>query len=108
MQKKPTQPFIFLIQPSYGGEVLPTDILMDMSQLHKLDMPGFMARNSKEVRGPEIFNFAATLWSQYNRVGAVGFCWGGWAVFKLGARSSDGLVNYISTAHPSLLEKSEV
>ncbi|KAF9766230.1 hypothetical protein IL306_001394 [Fusarium sp. DS 682] len=92
----------------YGGEVLPTDILMNLSQLHKLDMPGFMARNSKEVRGPELVNFAAALRSQYKRVGAVGFCWGGWAVFRLGARSSNGLVDCISTAHPSLLEESEV
>lgn len=37
-------------------------------------------------------------------MGAVGYCWGGWAVFKLGAKSGNGLVDCISTAHPSLLE----
>ena len=33
---------------------------------------------------------------------------GGWAVFKLGAKSENGLVDAISTAHPSLLDHAEV
>lgn len=41
----------------------------------------------------------------YKRIGAVGFCYGGWAVFRLGGA---GLLDCISTAHPSLLEKSEI
>lgn len=97
-----------LIPLSYGGEVLPTEILMDPSQLHKIDLLAFTSRNSKEIRRPELISFATALKSQYKRVGAVGFCWGGWAVFELGARNHGGLVDCISTAHPSLLEESEV
>lgn len=33
---------------------------------------------------------------------------GGWAVFKLGAKENNNLVDCISTAHPSLLDKAEV
>jgi len=92
----------------FGGEVLPSDILRDTSQWHKLDMPGFMGRNTKEIREPEIFSCARALRSQYKRVGVIGFCFGGWAVFRLGAKGNDGLVDCISTAHPSLLEKGEI
>ncbi|EMD66835.1 hypothetical protein COCSADRAFT_169722 [Bipolaris sorokiniana ND90Pr] len=57
----------------FGGEVLPTEILKDTSQLNKIDLPGFLSRNSKEIREPELL-------------------------------SGNGLVDCISTAHPSLLE----
>ncbi|KUJ12522.1 alpha/beta-hydrolase [Mollisia scopiformis] len=92
----------------FGGEVLPPEILDDPSQWHTLDFPGFMARNSKSVREQEILACAQALRSQYKRVGAAGFCFGGWAVFRLGAKEHANLVNCISTAHPSLLEKSEI
>ncbi|EUC43350.1 hypothetical protein COCMIDRAFT_38713 [Bipolaris oryzae ATCC 44560] len=89
----------------YGGEVLPAEFLKDMSQLRKVDLPGVMVRSSKETREPELLRFATELGSQYNRVGAISFCRGGWAVFKLGARSDSSLVYCISAVHPSLLEK---
>ena len=87
--------------------MLPLDILQDQSQWHKLDLPAFLARNTKEIRGPEIIACATTLRAQYARTGAVGFCFGGWGVFWLGAKGR-GLVDCISTAHPSLLEQSEI
>lgn len=72
-------------------------------------MKGFITRNSKQIREPEIVSVAAALRSQYKRVAAIGFCWGGWAVFRLGAKShSPPLVDCISTAHPSLLEPTEI
>lgn len=37
----------------------------------------------------------------------MGFCFGGWGVFRLGAKDNQ-LVDCISTAHPSLLEKKEI
>lgn len=95
---------------SYGGERLDFDILSqpDRRDWDKLDLAGFLARNRKEVRRPEIFECAKTLRSQYSKVGVIGFCWGGWAVFQLGAKENHGLVDCISTAHPSLLEKEEI
>lgn len=41
------------------------------------------------------------------RIGAIGFCFGGWGVFRLGAKGRN-LVDCIATAHPSFLEKSEI
>lgn len=66
-----------------------------------------MARNSKEIRGPEMAEAARELRAQHKRVGAIGFCYGGWAVFRLGAKANP-LVDAISTGHPSLLEKLEI
>ena len=73
-----------------------------------LDLPGFAARNGKAVREPEIIAFARVLRAQYKRVAAIGFCYGGWAVFRLGAKANNGLVDCVSTAHPSRLTKEEI
>lgn len=51
---------------------------------------------------------------QYNTradtfVGAVGFCYGGWAAFRLGAREHQPpLVDCISVGHPSLLTRRDI
>lgn len=92
----------------FGGEVLPLDILLDQSQWNKIDLPGFLGRNSKAIRAPEIVKCARALRSKFQRVGAVGFCLGGWGVFHLGAKDKQGLVDCISTAHPTMLEKEEI
>ncbi|KAF3407362.1 hypothetical protein DPV78_000305 [Talaromyces pinophilus] len=93
----------------FGGEQQPLEILLDQSQWNKLDLPGFMTRNSKAIREPEIFNFARALRSDhgFSSIGAIGFCFGGWASFRLGAKEVK-LVDCISMAHPSLLEKREI
>jgi len=96
----------------FGGEVLPTNILLqDPKEWGPLDLPGFLSRNSKAIRWPEILECTKDLRSQYKHVGAIGFCYGGWAVFRLGSHESNNpspLVDCISTAHPSVLEKSEI
>ncbi|KAF9894110.1 hypothetical protein FE257_009083 [Aspergillus nanangensis] len=91
----------------FNGEALPLDILQDQTQWHKLDLPAFIERNSKENREPQIVSCAQALRAQYKRTGAIGFCFGGWGVFRLGARGKN-LVDCISTAHPSFLEKGEI
>jgi dienelactone hydrolase len=70
------------------------------------DIPAFIKRNSKALRFPEIKAAAQTLKSEYPKVGAIGYCYGGWAVFQLG--SDPCLVDVVVTAHPSLLEESEI
>ncbi|KUL84841.1 hypothetical protein ZTR_08235 [Talaromyces verruculosus] len=96
-------------QRSFGGEVLPTNVLLDENRWNEIDVPGFMGRNTKAIREPEIFGCAKALRSEhgYSSVGAIGFCFGGWAVFRLGAKGI-GLVDCISTAHPSFLEEKEI
>ncbi|KAJ5155975.1 hypothetical protein N7492_008778 [Penicillium capsulatum] len=93
----------------FDGEVLPSDILCkNPSEWGPLDLPNMTARNSKAIREPEMIACATALRSQYKRVGAIGFCYGGWAVFRLGSRTNRGLVDCISTAHPSWLTKEEI
>ncbi|KAI0129683.1 putative hydrolase [Xylariales sp. AK1849] len=93
----------------FGGETL------DAERIAKgpgpawagLDIPGFISRNNKSTRRDEIFECAKALRSQYKKVGVIGFCFGGWAVFQLGAKGNS-LVDCISTAHPSWLTKEEI
>ncbi|KAJ9608173.1 hypothetical protein H2200_007161 [Cladophialophora chaetospira] len=94
----------------FGGEVLPADILKkDPSGWKELNLPAFIARNTKAIRTPEILECARILRSRYKYTGAIGFCFGGWAVFRLGARDNgERLVDCISTAHPTWLTKEEI
>lgn len=71
------------------------------------DLPDMLSRNTKEIREPEIFACAKALRGQYKRVAAVGYCFGGWAVFRLGAKGND-LVDCIVAAHPTFLTKEEI
>lgn len=67
--------------------MIPADIVRDPKRWNEFDFPGFIARNSREVRWPQIQHAAATLKAKYRKVGVAGFCFGGWAAFELG---SDG------------------
>ncbi|KAL9133349.1 MAG: hypothetical protein Q9175_005470 [Cornicularia normoerica] len=89
----------------YGGEVVPIEA-MDSG---KFNLAEFFRRNPKETRFAEIESCAKSLKQEhgFQKLGAVGFCWGGWAVFQLGAKGKN-LVDCISTAHPSLLKKEEI
>jgi dienelactone hydrolase len=95
----------------FGGEVLPFDLIA-AHRFDKLDLPGFLTRNSRENREAEIFACARALKQQlgYKKVGAVGFCYGGWASFRLGAREHQEapLVDCISIGHPSLTTKKDI
>jgi len=70
-------------------------------------MGAFMSRNGKDKRFPEMEALAKELKGKFKKVGAIGYCYGGWAVLQLGAKGK-GLVDAISTAHPSALTKEEI
>lgn len=93
----------------FGGEVVDFDLVLT-EQWDKIDLAGFMGRNSREIREPEIFACARALREQYKVVGAIGYCYGGWAVYRLGAREHQPkpLVDFVSTGHPSLLTEKDV
>ncbi|KAL3487849.1 Alpha/Beta hydrolase protein [Aspergillus germanicus] len=110
----------------FGGEALPFEPLL-AGRFDEVDLPAFRAKNSREIREPEIFACARALRKTHNATVAVGFCYGGWAVFRLGAaRDSEGptstfnlnsplapqrrqpLVDAIAAAHPSLLMKEDI
>jgi len=70
-----------------------------------------MARNSKPVRGPEAASFARFLRTQHKRIGAIGYCFGGWIAFQLGAKAEgeeQPLVDCFAAAHPTFLQKEEI
>jgi dienelactone hydrolase len=67
----------------------------------------FIGRNGKDKRFPEIQGCAKELKASFAKVGAIGFCWGAWAVFRLAAKGQD-LLDSVAVAHPSLLEESEI
>lgn len=79
----------------------------DPKKREAFDVMAFIGRNGKEKRFPEMVAVAKELKSTHKKVGAIGFCYGGWAVFQLGAKGA-GLVDAISTAHPSLVANEEV
>ncbi|KUJ07821.1 endo-1,3-1,4-beta-D-glucanase [Mollisia scopiformis] len=97
----------------FDGEVLDPDLLTDAyttgdpEKMRQLDMPSFTGRHSKKIRGPEIFACAKALKAQYKKIGAVGYCYGGWASFQLGAKGNN-LVDAVSVAHPSQVTTKEV
>ncbi|TVY85574.1 Hydrolase tropI [Lachnellula suecica] len=97
----------------FDGEVLSQDLISDafekgdQEKMKQLDLPAFVGRHSKAIRGPEIFACATTLKSQYKKVGAIGYCYGGWGCFQLGGKGKN-LVDCIAVAHPSQCVESEV
>ena len=78
-----------------------------------MDLPGFLGRNSREIREPEMAAFVRTLRSEkgFDKVGVIGYCYGGWAVFRL-AGMEDGrgrrLVDCATAGHPSLVTKEDI
>ncbi len=69
----------------FNGEVLPFGPILD-GTFAGIDLAGFLERNSRAIREPEIFHYAEVLREKYDKLGVVGFCYGGWAVFRLGAK----------------------
>jgi dienelactone hydrolase len=95
----------------FGGEVLDFDLIA-AEKFDQIDLQGFAQRNGREQREPEIFDCARALKQQlgYKKVGAVGYCYGGWASFRLGAKehAAAPLVDCISIGHPSWLTKKDI
>lgn len=97
----------------FGGEVLSRDAII-AERWHELDLPGFMSRSGRDAREGEILAFARALRKKHGKVGAVGYCYGGWAVHRLGAKefvdaeTGKGLVDCVTSGHPSLLTKKDI
>ncbi|TKA77570.1 hypothetical protein B0A55_06640 [Friedmanniomyces simplex] len=94
----------------YMPDFLSKDILkMDFPDWAKngLDIQAFISKHSRDIREPEIFACARKLRSEYKKLGASGYCYGGWAVCRLGAKGND-LVDCISMGHPSMLVEADL
>ncbi|KAL0071424.1 hypothetical protein AAF712_001281 [Marasmius tenuissimus] len=101
----------------FGGEELPQNLIQNL--VDSLTFPAaepvlqaYVGRNQRHIREPEIFESARRLRGEYEKLGAIGYCFGGWAVFRLGAADNivEGkpLVDAISTGHPSWLTKEDI
>ncbi|KIW20476.1 hypothetical protein PV08_01051 [Exophiala spinifera] len=91
----------------FDGEVIPPEVIRDRSRWAEYDIPaGVDRRHAKPVHRDQIFASARELRSKYRKCGAIGFCFGGWAVFALGADKN--LIDAISTGHPTWLTKEEI
>jgi dienelactone hydrolase len=92
----------------FGGETLPFEPICK-NRWDEIDLPGFVKNNTRDIREPEIFECARALREKYQKVAAIGFCFGGWAVFRLGsAEHQPPLVDCISAGHPTWLTKSDI
>ncbi|KAJ4415724.1 hypothetical protein N0V85_002599 [Neurospora sp. IMI 360204] len=104
----------------FDGFVCPPELLIQERRA-EIDLKRFAKENAREVREPEIFAFARALKSAegggFEKVGAVGYCYGGWAVFRLAAaehesEDSEGmgkkLVDAVTAGHPSWLTKEDI
>jgi dienelactone hydrolase len=93
----------------FGGEKLPQDLVLQ-GRFGEIDMAGFLSRNGRQQREPEIVRCAQALRENYSFVAAIGFCFGGWAVFRLGSEelSDPGpLIDCGIAGHPSLFQESD-
>jgi dienelactone hydrolase len=63
----------------FGGEQLDMAAIKE-GRWGDIDMEGFKKRNTREIREPEIFACARELRGKYAKLGAIGYCYGGWAV----------------------------
>jgi dienelactone hydrolase len=89
----------------FNGEVLDSQAIHE-GRWGDIDLPGFSARNARHIREPTIFGAARDIRSKgYAKIGAIGFCFGGWAVLRLATplpeNDNKPLVDAIVCAHPS-------
>ncbi|KAI1424349.1 putative hydrolase [Xylaria sp. FL1777] len=86
--------------------------LIEADRFDQIDLVTMAKENSREVRGPEMEACARALKSEhgFKRLGAIGFCYGGWAVCHLGSkeRGEEKLVDVVSFGHPSWLKKDDI
>ncbi|TLD29146.1 hypothetical protein PspLS_04001 [Pyricularia sp. CBS 133598] len=98
--------------PDFFHGTAPDKDLLLAGKLDKIDFPKFLGTNGREQREGEIFEFARALRAErgHSRVGAFGYCYGGWAAFRLAAKEHAGapLVDCISMGHPSMVTEKDV
>ncbi|KAI0533045.1 dienelactone hydrolase [Xylaria digitata] len=94
----------------FGGWVVDWN-LVENDRFDQIDLVGMSKLNSREIRGPEMVACAKALKGEhgFKRLGAIGFCYGGWAVCYLGSKErGEKLVDAVSMGHPSWLVKEDI
>ncbi|KAI2643644.1 dienelactone hydrolase [Xylaria nigripes] len=94
----------------FGGWVVDWK-LIEEERFQDLDIKKFAGDNSREIRLPEMVACAKALKAEhgFKRVGAIGFCYGGWAVCELGSKAHEPkLVDAVSMGHPSWVTRDDL
>ncbi|KAI1308928.1 dienelactone hydrolase [Xylaria venustula] len=84
--------------------------LVEEERFGEIDLVGLAKKHSREIRGPEMVACAKALKADhgFKRLGAIGFCYGGWAVCHLASKErGEKLVDVASFGHPSWLVKED-
>lgn len=63
---------------SFDGEVVSVETMEDPKKREAFDMGAFFGRNGKDARYPSMAAVAKDLKKEYKKLGAIGFCYGGW------------------------------
>jgi len=100
----------------FNNNSLPADILTTREPpLPELNLDSHLNANSREVRSPEVLACAQHLRAQYSRLGAIGYCYGGWAGFHLTSEilnpagsTQQPLLDCLVVGHPSLLTEADI
>ena len=89
----------------FNDKVLPFHTTTSCTR-HRHDDPRSRRKSSCDVLETRMFEFARLLRTRFRRLGTVGFCFGGWAVFRLGSKEHHPpLVDCITAGHPGFLTK---
>lgn len=104
---KGTNADVYLVD-FFGGETVDESTLTDPIKRQQFDTKAYLGRNNKAIRFPEMKRVVSELRKEYKAIGAIGFCYGGWAVAQLAHPTNQPGVDFIATAHPSLLTPDEV
>ncbi|GAW17380.1 hypothetical protein ANO14919_068370 [Xylariales sp. No.14919] len=94
----------------FGGWVADYKLVED-ERFDLIDLPKMAKLNSREIRGPEMVACAKALKAEhgFQRLGAIGFCYGGWAVCHLASKErGEKLVDAVSFGHPSWLVQEDI
>ncbi|KAI0816535.1 dienelactone hydrolase [Xylaria sp. FL0064] len=94
----------------FGGWIVDWKAVED-ERWNEIDLNGVVRDQSREIRGPEIVACARAIKAElsFKRLGAIGYCYGGWAVCHLASKAQEfQLVNAISIAHPSWIVKEDI
>jgi len=99
----------------FNNDPLPADILTTREPpWPELNLDQYLTTNSREARSPEILACARHLRAQYPKLGAIGYCYGGWAGFYLASENlnptngSQPLLDCLTIGHPSLLTEADI
>lgn len=66
----------------------------------KFDVAAWYRENDPNLRLPIILEVARGLREKYDKLGVVGYCWGGSVAFKLASSKYSGLIDCVTIAHP--------